>query len=203
MNDRAVDRPIGARDVADAFRGLASWQLRMIGVPLFILYTWFGAQIAVPLPPYGVPATLQTLAVFCAALCLGPLFGTVAMGGYLLLGFVGLPMFAEGSSGASVVFGHTGGYLVSFLFVQPVVCRIVRRKDGSVRGWGAMALSMLAANAVVYGIGVPWLKLVGGISWAGAWWHGCVVFWPLTALKVVAAVWVGRIAAPWASRRVW
>ena len=181
----------------------SAWQLRAAGVPLFILLTFLGSQVAIPLPPYMIPATLQTLAVFCAALCLGPLFGSVSMGIYLLLGMVGLPMFAEGESGVSIVVGQTGGYLVAFIAVPWIIAPIVRRRDGSIRGWGAMALSIVAATGFVFLIGVPWLKFVGGISWADAWWHGCVVFWPLTALKAIAAVWIGKIAAPWASKRIW
>lgn len=175
----------------------------MLGVMLFILGAWVSAQIAIPLPPYWIPATLQTLAVFCAALCLGPVFGSVSMGGYLLLGMIGLPVFADSSGGYDVVFGHTGGYLLAFLLCPPVMCWIIRRRNGEVRGWLAMGLSVLVANAIVFLIGVPWLKLSLGLTWFDAWWHGCVVFWPLTALKIAAAVWIGRIAAPWAAQRIW
>lgn len=193
-------RPVG---VGGRVRSLTRTELRVFGVVGFVLLTWLSSQVAVPMPPYGVPATLQTLAVFCAALCLGPVFGSVSMGLYVLLGLAGVPMFAEGSGGVGVVFGQTGGYLVSFLLVPWVIAPIVRRRDGSVRGWGAMSGSIVVASVLVFAVGVPWLKFVGGIGWFDAWWHGCVVYWPLTLLKAVAAVWIGRIVSPWAARRVW
>jgi biotin transport system substrate-specific component len=55
----------------------------------FALLTSLAAQVNIPLPPDGVPMTLQTLAVLCAALCLGPRVGTVSMLLYLAIGVLG------------------------------------------------------------------------------------------------------------------
>ena len=69
----------------------------------------------IPVGGFGVPITLQTLAVMLTGLVLGPLRGGLAVLLYLLLGFVGLPVFSRGQSGLQVLSGPTAGYLVSFL----------------------------------------------------------------------------------------
>lgn len=164
--------------------------------------------LAIPLPPFGVPMTLQTLWVLLAALCIGPRWGLVSMLGYLLVGAVGVPVFSDGSSGLLTVFGQTGGYLLGFAACQPVIGAIVRRRDGGVRGWGAMALAVLAGHGVIFAIGVPWLwvvRLLDGdaLTFSQALYGGFVVFIPAMLLKSGIAVLIGRWAAPLASRRVW
>jgi biotin transport system substrate-specific component len=183
--------------------------LRAIGGLAFMFFVAFGAHIAVPIPPFGVPQTLQTLAVVMAALCLGPKVGMASMAGYLLIGMIGVPLFADGEVGLGVILGQTGGYIVGFIACQPVVTSIVRRPDRSIRGWGAMIVATLAGHAVIFLIGVPWLYVVHAMdeslstTWRDAIFGGFVVFIPGMILKSALAVLLGRLAAPWASRRIW
>ena len=65
--------------------------------------------------PYVVPFTLQTFAVFLAVGVLGGKRGTLAVLIYILLGCVGLPVFAGFSGGIGVVLGCTGSYIAGFL----------------------------------------------------------------------------------------
>jgi len=85
----------------------------------------------IPLGGAGVPITLQTLAVMLTGLVLGPIRGGLAVLLYLLLGFVGLPVFSRGQSGLQVLSGPTAGYLVSFVVAALVVglaARVVLRR---------------------------------------------------------------------------
>ena len=66
--------------------------------------------------PFTVPFTMQTFAVFAALLLLGGRDGTIAIGLYLLLGLVGLPVFSGFRGGFAHLAGPTGGYLIGFLF---------------------------------------------------------------------------------------
>ena len=66
--------------------------------------------------PTAVPFTLQTFAVFLTLGLLGGRLGTLAVTVYLLLGAVGLPVFAGFHGGLGAFLGATGGYLVGFLF---------------------------------------------------------------------------------------
>ncbi|MBX3323832.1 MAG: biotin transporter BioY [Phycisphaeraceae bacterium] len=177
--------------------------LRLMLVPGFALLTSLGAHVAVPLPPDGVPMTMQTLAVLLAAMCLGPRLGAASMGLYVLMGIVGASVFAEGEKGAAAILGQTGGYLVGFVACQPVVGWIVKRRDGSVRGWGALVVAVLAAEIVIFGVGVPWLAVVNGFGIERALEGGLYPFLPGAVIKGAIAVLIGRVAVPWASRRLW
>ncbi|MEZ6235855.1 MAG: biotin transporter BioY [Phycisphaerales bacterium] len=172
-------------------------------VGLFTLLTSFAAQIAVPLPPDGVPMTLHTLVVLLAALRLGPRLGAMSMVFYLAVGLAGAPVFSRGSAGLGVMLGQTGGYIVGFVLCQPVVHWIAVRRDGSVRGWLALVAAMTAAHAVVFAVGVPWLGVVRGF---GAWRAiegGLLPFVPGTIVKTVLAVLIGLWVAPLSVRRMW
>jgi biotin transport system substrate-specific component len=119
------------------------------------------------------------------------------------MGVVGASVFAEGEKGAIAILGQTGGYLVGFVLCQPVVGWIVRRRDGAVRGWGALVLAVFAAEAVIFGVGVPWLAVVNGFGVERALEGGLYPFLPGAVVKGALAVVIGRVAVPWASERVW
>lgn len=176
---------------------------RMLLVLFFTGLTTLGAHIAIPLPPDGVPMTLQTLAVLLSALCLGPRLGMASMGLYLIVGVIGAAVFAEGEKGIHAIVGQTGGYLVGFIACQPIVALIARRRDGSVRGWLAMITAVLAGDAVIFGLGVPWLAVVNGFSIARALEGGLYPFIPGMVVKSALAVLIGRWAAPLSSRHAW
>lgn len=207
----AEARALPAARPLPAARGLSPAALRAIGVvgfPLLTALTSNAPWLAVPMPPFGVPQTLQTLWVVLAALCIGPRYGTLAYLGYLAVGVLGVPVFADGSAGVATLLGQTGGYLVGFVACQPVVAGILRRRDGSLRGWLALIAAVVSAHGVIFALGVPWLWTVRAmdgqaISWADAWFGGMVVFLPGMVLKSAAAVLIGRAVAPGAVRRVW
>ena len=68
--------------------------------------------------PTVVPFTLQTFAVFSVLGLLGGKRGTISVLIYILLGAVGVPVFAGFSGGFGVILGPTGGYIVGFLLVS-------------------------------------------------------------------------------------
>ena len=68
----------------------------------------------VTIPFYVVPFTLQTLGIFLTLRFLGSKRGTVAIAVYLVLGALGVPVFAGFTGGIGRLLGPTGGYLVGF-----------------------------------------------------------------------------------------
>lgn len=70
------------------------------------------AQISIPLPFTTVPLTMLIFAVSVTGLILGAKLGTISVLIYLLLGGIGIPVFAQFSGGIGVLFGPTGGYLL-------------------------------------------------------------------------------------------
>lgn len=178
-------------------------ETRLAAVLGFTFLTTLGAQIAIPLPPDGIPMTLQTLAVVLAAVCLGPGLGMASMALYLVVGIVGAGVFAHGNAGLGVILGQTGGYLVGFILCQPVIASIIRTRDGRIRGWGAFVLAILAGHAVIFALGVPWLALVRGFSLGRALQGGLIPYLPGLVFKTVLAVLIGRLAAPRAMQHLW
>ena len=85
------------------------------------------AQITIPLP-WGVPITLQTLAVALCGYLLGPLNAMAVIGVYLLLGLFGLPVFSAFGAGAAVLLGRTGGFLYGF-FALAAFCGLAGRQE--------------------------------------------------------------------------
>ena len=71
------------------------------------------SQISIPMPA-GVPMTLQTLIIPLAGIVAGKKRGTISTLLYLLMGAVGIPVFAGFSGGLSSLLGMTGGFLISF-----------------------------------------------------------------------------------------
>jgi biotin transport system substrate-specific component len=104
---------------------------------------------------------------------------------YVLLGAVGLPFFAEGSSGWEVVRGATGGYLVGFVVAAWLVGKLAeRRQDRTV----ATAIPLfLLGSVVIYLFGVPWLAASVGVSGTEAMELGLVPFIVGDLLKVAVA----------------
>ena len=84
-----------------------------------VLGALFAALIAVcawiSIPVSDIAFTLQTLAVFLCLGLLGGKRGCAAIGIYLLLGAVGLPVFSGFRGGIGVLLNVTGGYLWGFL----------------------------------------------------------------------------------------
>lgn len=118
------------------------------------------AQVAIPLPFTPVPLTLQPLAVIFLGAALGSTRAAAAAALYLLEGFAGLPVFAQGHGGAIWLTGATAGYLFSYPFAAWLAGFV------SERGWGNSIVravtGMLAALAVIYAGGWSWLALLTG-----------------------------------------
>ena len=78
------------------------------------------SQVSIPLPG-GVPLTLQTFIVPLTGAILGPKKALMAIGAYILLGAIGLPVFSNFQGGLGRIFGPTGGFILSFPIVAVVV----------------------------------------------------------------------------------
>lgn len=123
---------------------------------------------AIPVGGAGVPLTLQSFALLVTGLVLGPVRGFLAAALYLLLGVVGLPVFAEHSSGAAVLTGPTGGYLFSFPVLVAVAglgALLVGR--GRTRAL-LLLLPALAGVLVNHAGGIIGLHLALDVSWSKA-----------------------------------
>lgn len=149
------------------------------------LLIYLTALISIPVPPSPVPISGQTFGVLLVGGALGFRRGLAATVLYVLLGAVGLPVFAEGKDGLQVIFGATGGYLIGFILAAAVVGRLAEL------GWDRNLLGALGAmaigNALIYAIGLPWLAVVAGFNPTETIQNGLLPFVFGDALKLVLA----------------
>ncbi len=153
-------------------------------------FVGIAAQIAIPLPFTPVPLTLQTFAVLLAGAALGSLRGVASMGLYALMGVVGVPWFAEGSSGFS---SASFGYILGFILAAFIVGRLAE-SGGSTTPTRSAAL-MVIGNLAIYAVGVTWLKFAIDSSWATALSLGVVPFLIGDAIKIALAA--GLLPLSW------
>jgi len=155
----------------------------LIAAGAFFIYLC--ALVSFKIAGNPVPYTLQNFGVLVVGGALGLRRGAAAAMLYVLLGLVGLPFFAEGKGGIQVIWGATGGYIVGFVVAATVVGRLAelgwdRRIGGAI---GATALG----TAVIYLIGVPWLMVATGITFAKAIELGLAPFLAVDVIKLLAA----------------
>ena len=164
---------------------------------LMAALTAVGAYIHIPVGP--VPVVLSTLFVLLSGLLLGSRWGLISMGLYLLVGAMGIPVFAGGKGGFAHFFGPTGGYLFGYALSAWVTGLLSKRSQGSpVFDCAAIVLGSFA----IYLIGVPWLKVVMAMSWTKALMIGMVPFLIGDAVKGTAAFLLARSARPMLARQV-
>ena len=108
--------------------------------------------------PTTVPFTLQTLGVFLACALLGGKRGSLAVLVYILLGALGLPVFAGFSGGAGALLGSTGGYILGFLR-QALVMWGVEALWGR-ETWWKLTVSMVLGLMACYAAGTAWFLVV-------------------------------------------
>jgi biotin transport system substrate-specific component len=160
---------------------------------LFTALIIVGGYISFPIPLNPVPIVLSDFFVMLAGLFLGASWGLTAVGLFLLLGALGLPVFAGGASGLADLLGPRGGFLIGF-FVSAGIIGYISNK-GRVTLFKDM-LALITGNIILYACGVPWLKWVLKISWVKAVGLGLVPFIPGIVIKVAAAAILIRILRP-------
>ena len=116
------------------------------------------AQVEIPLQP--VPITGQTFAVLLVGAVLGSKRGALALAAYLAQGALGLPFFAGGAGGLTVLTGATAGYLVGFIGAAYAVGWLAER--GLERSVRTSILPFLVGTIIIYVCGVSWLAILLG-----------------------------------------
>jgi len=106
--------------------------------------------------PFAVPFTLQTFGVFFAMKYLGGKKGTLAVVIYILLGMIGVPVFAGFSGGAAVILGPTGGYIVGFIAMGLIYWLMEKQMKKKFVSYLVLAFGLL----MCYLIGTVWFVVV-------------------------------------------
>jgi biotin transport system substrate-specific component len=187
----------------------APWQRHLLMIGTGALLIILGARISFYLPGnLFVPVTLQTFGVLFGGALLGFRRGLAAVALYMLLGVIGLPVFAWDAATESyrsgigtivafrdgvVVLGSTGGYLLGFLVAGGIVGRLA--EFGWDRRLGGSIAAMLIGSAAIYALGVPWLIASTGLSLEMALHFGLTPFLVGDLVKLIVAA--GLLPAGW------
>ncbi len=150
-----------------------------------IAYTALGAAVICVLAPLAipigeVPISMATFAVMLMAALLGKSMGTFSALVYILIGAVGLPVFASYTSGVSIILGPTGGYIIGYLFLAWCT------GFGSEKGKWQLIAGMIGGTAILYLFGTVWFVLVTGMDVMAALAVCVIPFLIGDALKMVA-----------------
>ena len=139
--------------------------------------------IVIPLQP--IPFTLQTFFTALAGTLLGSRTGAASQAVYVILGCIGLPVFAAGKAGLGVLFGPTGGYLLGFIAGAYVIGKIIeyRKQAGIIY----TSLAILVGDIVIYSLGTLQLAVVAQLSPMKALLLGVVPFVIPELIKLLAA----------------
>lgn len=152
---------------------------------LFAALTAVCSQIALTLPITQVPFNLATLAVFLAGGLLGASAGFVSLLVYVLMGAIGIPVFAQFSGGFQILIGPTGGYIVGFV-VGAWVTGLVAERFAK-RGFFVYVLAMVCGLIACYALGTVWYMFLTKINLTVALMSCVIPFLPVDALKIILA----------------
>ncbi|BAV88071.1 substrate-specific component BioY [Rothia aeria] len=131
---------------ATPYRPSSARSLALVAV--FAAFIAVLGPLSIPIAGVPVPLSLGPLAIYVTALVLGGIRAFAATSLYVLMGCLGLPIFAQGGSGFGSLAGPTGGYLIGYPFgalaAGMVAYLVVRRRLNP-----ALTVILLAAAAMI------------------------------------------------------
>ncbi len=158
----------------------------MILVPLFSALLVAGTFIRFPLG--AMPVTLQTMIIFLISLVLTKKEALLSTLVYLFLGLIGIPVFTTGG-GIAAFMAPSGGFLIAMPFAATLGAFLSSFKRNS---FLYNLMVVIAVDAVLYGVGIPFLKWRLSISWQSAFIAGFLPYQAGDIIKLVAAAISGK-----------
>lgn len=162
----------------------------VVGYACFVGVT---AQVAIPLPFTPVPITGQTFGVLLGGMALGWRRGLLGMLLYTVAGLVGVPWFAQGNHGLSMLAAPSFGYIIGFIAAGLVVGRLA--ESGLDRKPHLTLLVMACGNLLIYAFGLAWLMAVLHVGIGKAAQLGLLPFLLGDAIKALLAA--GLLPGAW------
>lgn len=144
----------------------------------------------IPVGGFGVPITLQTLAIMVTGLVLGGPRAAAAVALYLLLAFAGLPIFSGGRAGLQVLAGGSAGYIAGFIFAALLVGmaaeQVIRRVPAKRRGLWFFLSAVVVTVVASHLPGVLGMMVNLKLSWPAAF-ASDLIFYPGDIVKDAVA----------------
>lgn len=163
---------------------------KLVLIGLMTSITCILGPISITMPISPVPITLGLFAIILSTYLLGAKYGTISCLIYMLLGFVGLPVFAGFVSGVGVLLGPTGGYLLGYLFITLLSDFLLRDRKYHVI---LHALGVLIGLILCYVLGSVWLAGYMDISFQQALLIGVLPYIPVDIIKLFLAFTLGSV----------
>lgn len=159
----------------------------MVTCALFASLIAVLSQISIPLPFTTVPLTMQVFAVALTGIVLGAKKGVISVLTYIIMGAVGMPVFAQFSGGLHVIVGYTGGFIWAFPFMVMIIGYVSQRYKKP----RYIFMSMIVALIIAYILGSMQYAFLAGIGLREALVVCVVPFIPVDLIKVTLATTVG------------
>ena len=153
----------------------------LVFIALFAAVIAISAWIAIPA---AIPFTLQTLSVFACTGILGLKCSLAATVTYILLGLVGLPVFAGFQGGIGVLLSVTGGYILGFI-PAVLVCGILMQHFG--KKMTGCIICMTLGLVTCYLFGSLWFFLLHKAAFLSALTSCVLPFIPFDIIKILLA----------------
>ncbi|MBQ7157922.1 MAG: biotin transporter BioY [Treponema sp.] len=137
--------------------------LRSVFIALFAALICAGCFISIPIGL--VPITVQNMFALMSGVILGSIHGAAAVGIFLLLGALGIPVFSGVKGGIAVLSGPTGGFLIGY-FVGALIAGLIvgspklEEKKLTFKVVGKIVLATIVAFVLNYAVGIPWFMSV-------------------------------------------
>lgn len=143
-------------------------------------------QIIIPFSV--VPISLATFGIYLTVYILGMKKGIISVALYVLLGFVGMPVFTGFGGGVAKVLGPTGGYIIGYIFLALIEGFFI---DKYKEEW-CKVLGMIIGTIVLYLFGTYWLMHQSNMTFIEGLTVGVIPFILGDICKIAFAVVIGN-----------
>lgn len=160
------------------------YQIASIGIMAAVICILGPLSIPIGL----VPISFTNLAIYLVIYALGMKKGTVSYIVYMVIGFVGAPVFSGFSGGPFKILGPTGGYIIGFMFMALISGFFI---DKFIDKWYLCFAGMVAGTVVCYIFGTLWLSYQANMPIKAALFAGVIPFIPGDLAKMLIAAYLG------------
>ncbi|ABW19270.1 BioY protein [Alkaliphilus oremlandii OhILAs] len=149
------------------------------------------SYIVFPIPFTPIMLTAQTIIVNLIGLILTPLHGAISVLLFIVLGAIGLPIFAGGAGGLSAILGPTGGFIIGFLFSAIAISYLKGRKTNILR---YVLVTVFIGMPVTYLLGASYMSYALNMDYKKAIELAVIPFLLGDAIKcVIASIIAARV----------
>ncbi|MBQ3966511.1 MAG: biotin transporter BioY [Treponema sp.] len=182
--------------------------IRSVFIALFAALICSGCFISIPIGL--VPITVQNMFALMSGVILGSIHGAAAVGIFLLLGALGIPVFSGVKGGIAIISGPTGGFLIGY-FVGALAAGLIagspklEEKKLTAKVVGKIILATLVAFILNYAAGIPWFMSVMEAKGAAKSLHEalkiCLIpFIPGDSIKIIVTIILSLLIRPVVAR---